>query len=528
MSAGTWWLAKLSFERVQTYLFAVPELRSMVGANTLLGEALRGRLVEGGFASGSLPGLAVQSGSALPPGVGEDGWPDAGEDDPLGAEDDPRRAASLGVLARDGGHLHAVFPKEEGARAFIQRARGLVANRLPGLLLGARLARLEKGPKGWQKSGDEDAQPAPGESIADLPVFQVCNRSGQGPASEPDTRGRGDGPPSWIAESVAARREAVGRFHDSVLGRMRPFLVGDDRPFPMEFQEVAGQGYLAVIHSDGNNIGRRSMAARGEGDFFHCEARGESFFHAMRRVVRKAFVQAAEVFRHEDGAVRFRPLMLGGDDLLLVCDARWAMKFVKAYAAALRDAGDLPDKKGPLHAAAGVAIVKEKFPFHRAHALAEQLAASAKKLGREDWAVDWLTFSEAWHDDIADARRRDAIVRYEAEEGRETLLLSRKPYRVLGKGLTLETLLGSAANVDAPRSQLISLGAQVPLGRHQADWELGLLRGTWQGQLAAALHEGPPRSLWSPEGEGRWATAYLDFLELVELDRMGREREGRR
>ena len=46
------WLVKLEFQRVQTYLFAVPDLKSMVGANTLLGEVLRGSLVDDGDSSG--------------------------------------------------------------------------------------------------------------------------------------------------------------------------------------------------------------------------------------------------------------------------------------------------------------------------------------------------------------------------------------------------------------------------------------------------------------------------------------------
>lgn len=36
----------IEFQRVQTWLFAVPRLRAMVGANTLLGETLRVELPE--------------------------------------------------------------------------------------------------------------------------------------------------------------------------------------------------------------------------------------------------------------------------------------------------------------------------------------------------------------------------------------------------------------------------------------------------------------------------------------------------
>lgn len=522
---SSWWLVKLTFERVQTYLFAVPELRSMVGANTLLGEVLRGHLQGDDFAHGSLPAQAVACGSALPPDIDPAQWPGAREGDPLGGEDDPQRAARLGVLARDGGHLHAVFPDEGRAAEFIRQARALVSRQLPGLLLGARAVELRRGPDGWGEAPDgQEDRPGGGAAVADLPAFQVCMRSGQGPASREDERGRGRGR-AWVAESVEARREAGRRFdhggsHD-VLGLLRGALLREaaaDQHFPQELAAVARSGYVAVIHSDGNNIGRRSADARTGGNFFAREARGERFLHAMRCVVRKAFLRAVgQVLRVTGGAPPFRPLMLGGDDLLLVCDAPRALPFVVAYFRALRDAGGLPDGE-PLYAAAGVTVVKEKFPFHRSHALAEQLAGSAKKLGRGAWAVDWVTFSEAWHDEVGDARRRDAVVGYSSGGNRETLILSRKPYRALGEGLSLEALLGAAASTDVPRSQLMALGQAVPAGRLQADWELGLLRPQWRGALSAALRGG---SLWEDVGGGRYATAYLDFLELVELRRMG-------
>ena len=93
------YLVELEFERVQTHLFEVPELRAMAGANARLGETLRGRLTETGFADGeSLPALArkPEHGAALPSGVTADTFPDAtGVADPLQASgndvDDPLR-----------------------------------------------------------------------------------------------------------------------------------------------------------------------------------------------------------------------------------------------------------------------------------------------------------------------------------------------------------------------------------------------------------------------------------------------------
>jgi hypothetical protein len=290
---------------------------------------------------------------------------------------------------------------------------------------------------------------------------------------------------------------------------------------PNEMEELARSGYLAVIHADGNSIGKRSKEVRkkGDKDFFKREARSETFFHHMRVLVRIALVKAiSRTFQGENARLPFRLIMLGGDDLLLICDAPFALPFVKEYADALQTA-TLPDGL-PLHMGAGVAIVKKKFPFYRSHSLAEQLAASAKRLDRNSHTVDWLAMSEAWHDDIADVRQRDAMVPYSVGGQPETIILSRKPYRVLGENGSLASLLQAANTIKnvLPRSQLISLGIAIPDGRLQADWELELLRPEWRQALRPALYQG---SLWQDIGEGRHVTRYLDFLELVELRRLG-------
>ncbi len=62
---------QIDFERVQSWLFAVPRLRAMVGANTLLGEVLRIRL----------PDLARQAPSSTVTwrlAAGTKGYPAAG------------------------------------------------------------------------------------------------------------------------------------------------------------------------------------------------------------------------------------------------------------------------------------------------------------------------------------------------------------------------------------------------------------------------------------------------------------------
>jgi hypothetical protein len=553
--ANEFWLVKLEFERVQTYLFAVPELKAMIGANTLLGEVLRGRLGANGFGAGadSLPALAQECEAKLPQVSGALELPAADPADPLSGadEDNPGESFRRGILTRDGGHLHAVFPTATGARVFIRRASDLVGEQLPGLLLTSRLVKLEKTAQAWSEARDvaeEGLDLPPGETLADLPQFQVCQATGQGPASCEEAR-PGEAP-RWIAESVRARREAARRFdegksHD-MLGLLRGALVRElglevhptPNLFPSLFEDVAPSGYLAVVAADGNGIGIRSKERRErtpEIDFFAREAHGERFFHSMRVAVRKALVAAlGETFRPAADAVRaghreqlpFRLMMLGGDDLLLVCDAVHALPFVISYVRRLAE-HPLADGK-PLEVGVGVAIVKKKFPLHRSHALAEQLAGSAKRLSREQKqtgsTVDWLSVSEAWHEDVGAVRRRDFVRSYALDpKGNQTesLILSRKPYPVLGEGWTLERLWnGARAAVNhLPRSKLMALADGLSCGRRQADWALRQLDRQTREALRPALSE---ESAWEDLKGGRYATALLDFLEVFELER-GRE-----
>ena len=85
----------IELQRVQTWLFAVPRLRAMVGANALLGETLRV----------ALPNLARETGRPWTLAPSAEAYPGADANDPLKAHDDPAGDSKDGILARDGGHL---------------------------------------------------------------------------------------------------------------------------------------------------------------------------------------------------------------------------------------------------------------------------------------------------------------------------------------------------------------------------------------------------------------------------------------
>ena len=99
------------------------------------------------------------------------------------------------------------------------------------------------------------------------------------------------------------------------------------------------------------------------------------------------------------------PVLVGGDDVTVYTDGRYAIPFAEAYIhhyedltkkdsllSVLATVAGAP-KQGPLTASAGVAIVGRNFPFHIAYDLAEELVSRGKKLGKKPGTVPCSTIN---------------------------------------------------------------------------------------------------------------------------------------
>ena len=123
----------------------------------------------------------------------------------------------------------------------------------------------------------------------------------------------------------------------------------------------------------------------------------------------KAAVAAAwkdiEDYAHGRKAPPVVPVLVGGDDLTVYVEGKFAIPFAEAY---IRHYEELTEKDellkqlavvagakkpGPLTASAGVAIVGRNFPFHIAYDLAEELVSRGKKLGKKPVTVPCSTIN---------------------------------------------------------------------------------------------------------------------------------------
>jgi hypothetical protein len=499
----------IEFRRVQSWLFGVPRLRAMVGANTLLGEVLRR----------DLPALARASGAwSLVPAARAGDYPAAHPEDPIRAHDDPRGDAAAGIIARDGGHFEATFAT--GAAAFAAAAERLLRDQLPGLRFRIKVA------ENTQPTATAHLSPA-------LPVFSPCVWTGHGVGS----RTIGEGPDRVLVSEDVYRRDAAARRSSHQQAEDLASLLGNTtelarRQRPNTFEELADPGYLALVHADGNGVG---SAAPADDD-----AALAAFFHRNRVLLRraaKAAIDDACSAQPDHAAAPLIPLMLGGDDLLVVCRAATALPFVACLCRQLHDLQPEPGGGGTsgnrLTLGVGVVFARPSVPIHRLHQVAEALAGSAKRRFRGfatnqgASVVDWAVYSTAWADDPDDIRRRDWL-RGSAADAR---VLSQRPLNVLGDGLdSLEGLLGAAGALEkavaapdqgAARSQLRFLVDQLPKGRSLADLAFAELAPATRQALVAARVD----CVWTrATRQAPWITAVLDLVELSEIGRLGRAR----
>ncbi len=479
----------IEFQRVQTWLFTVPRLRAMVGANALLGRALRV----------TLPNLARQAGCgwSLASSPNHANYPSADPNDPLKDYDDPAADATAGILARDGGHFEAQF--SSGADTFAAAAANLLRSCLPGLRFRISI------------DGTETVK-SQVHLTTELPVLAPCEWTGRGLASAIVKQGSEQ---PVVSPDVALRHKAATQTEDGTAVDLASLLSAKTKlqklERPQELKELVGNGYLALIHADGNGVGSSTDKT---------DVERAAFFHRNRVLLRRALQQAIDRHCPDTGQAPLILLMLGGDDILLVTRAEIALPFVVTLCTAL-DALQENETGFRLTLGVGVVIARHTIPIHRLHEVAEQLTSSAKRRFRgftqrekTHSVVDWAVYSTAWVDNPEDVRRRDWL----RGSGNDLRVLSQRPVNVLGHELdSLQGLVNAAGKLkSAPRSQLRCLVDQLPRGRALSALAFAELPGEVKGTLAHAGVEEP----WRRAGSA-WITPLLDLVEIAEIARLG-------
>jgi len=300
------------------------------------------------------------------------------------------------------------------------------------------------------------------------------------------------------------------------------------------------------VHADGNGLGeiflKFNEAAKTSGDRDYIN-KLRQFSIALDECTEQAFCQALSLLKHKgrNKTIPIVPLVLGGDDLTVVCDGRQALqltkKFIDCFEAETRSRQEITSIEklsNGVSCCAGVAIVKSHFPFHAGYQLAEELLKEAKKLAKENpsayvSAIDYHILYDSSGPDLGRIRRELTV-----DEG-STLLVAR-PYLTSGPSSDngavsrrrWEDLRNRIESVRAsddqdqrrrlPNSMLHELRESLFLGRAGADARMKLVLDRYRKDglehLLGDASTSP--SLFWQDSDG-WRTALLDAVDTAEF-----------
>lgn len=140
--------------------------------------------------------------------------------------------------------------------------------------------------------------------------------------------------------------------------------------------------WVAVIHADGNGLGQ--IVQKIGTDKIKFKAFSKKLDAATKKAAVDAFDDVAK--KYEWDVIPIRPIVIGGDDLTVVCRADLALDYVTSFMGYFEKYTVFDELEGvflndekKLTACAGIAYVKSSYPFYFAYELAESLCTRAKK-----------------------------------------------------------------------------------------------------------------------------------------------------
>ena len=351
---------------------------------------------------------------------------------------------------------------------------------------------------------------------------------------------------------------------------------------------------VGVVHIDGNGVGaimrdlgcaHRAVQKVGVSTVSDEESKGlQSFIMEVNRrlddVVKDAIALSWYYVQEltPDTVVPIVPVLVGGDDVTVYTDGRYAIPFAEAYihhyerltkdddllsVLAIVAGGKKPDaperdhfeiddyiiqNPGPLTASAGVAIVGRNFPFHIAYDLAEELVSRGKKLGKKPGMVPCSTINFHVLRDATVLNPDETLDEYKGRSQRPFLIGCYAPDRI-GDATTTssekaptakpqplsswERILRAVAVFDGkkpddptqttgdpfPRaraSRIVKLLAEGDAEKATAEWDVALQNATGAGRLAKQLEHLPPHPSDSA-GTGDSLEQIKWLLDLIDL-----------
>ena len=194
--------------------------------------------------------------------------------------------------------------------------------------------------------------------------------------------------------------------------------------YPKQLADLSDGNFIAVVHIDGNAMGGRvsRVYEKCSSDWEECRKCLRRFSDGIQADFEEAFRQTVQTLLTSDRGLQppvlpIRPIILAGDDVCFVADGKIGLECARIFLEHLTALTNQEDGK-PYAACAGVALVHQKYPFHQAYDLAEELCSSAKRYGSSLDGEGHISAMD-WHIEFGQLKENLSEIRkdYETEDG---------------------------------------------------------------------------------------------------------------
>ena len=227
--------------------------------------------------------------------------------------------------------------------------------------------------------------------------MQRCRQTGLPVVLKPNDKGKNDliDAGTWAKLYEIDKKNNMVRKKTTLSLCKKAFCKTEEEKSSLKDDQVAydigkitkDNDWIAIIHADGNGLGQIVQKIGTDADKF--KRFSENLDKATQMAAVKAYHSLEDRIKGSK-IIPIRPIVLGGDDLTVICRADLALdyvtEFIKQFEEKTKFVAEYKDKLGFGHltACAGIVYIKSSFPFYYGYALAEALCSRAKKDAKKD------------------------------------------------------------------------------------------------------------------------------------------------
>lgn len=281
------------------------------------------------------------------------------------------------------GNIKYIFNKKNDCEKAVKEFPKIVLNKAPGIIISQAVVEIKAGETfGSVVDKLEDKlrsqRNKPNQSITLGYMGILRSRKTGLPAIEIDKKGD-------FLDLATYKKRSSSQSTPKLCKKLYDESSLNIKKIPFDIEDITQKNdWIAIIHADGNGLGQIVQKI----------GKDENQFADFSKKLDEATVTAAQTaFKNVcstrgGGVIPIRPVVLGGDDLTVVCRGDLAIDFAESFLMEfehqtqqklglyIKEAYKEVDK---LTACAGIAYIKSSYPFYYGYELAEALCSEAKK-----------------------------------------------------------------------------------------------------------------------------------------------------